>query len=163
MDEPNHPRLRAYTKPHTIAWSELVDSCDAIVFVTPEYNHSFSAPLKNAIDYLSQEWAYKPLGFVSYGGFAAGARAVLALKPIVAILKMMALPESVSIPGIAQLISDEGEFTPTESIERSATAMLNELLRWTDALRPCAPRRRNSPSLRTAILSGSSSGLRRRF
>jgi NAD(P)H-dependent FMN reductase len=135
MDEPNHPRLRAYTKPHTIAWSELVDGCDAIVFVTPEYNHSFSAPLKNAIDYLSQEWAFKPLGLISYGGFAGGVRAVAALKPIAAQLKMVPLPESVTIPGIAQLISDEGEFTPTDSIERSANAMLDELRKWTDVLR----------------------------
>ncbi|MET0828740.1 MAG: NAD(P)H-dependent oxidoreductase, partial [Microbacterium sp.] len=56
MDEPNHPRLRQYTKPHTIAWSERVDAADAFLFVTPEYNYSSSPALKNAIDFLNQEW-----------------------------------------------------------------------------------------------------------
>ena len=72
LDEPNHPRLRQYTKEHTRAWSETVDGADAVVFVTAEYNHSFTAALKNAIDYLHNEWRHKPLGFVSYGGVAAG-------------------------------------------------------------------------------------------
>lgn len=136
LDEPNHPRLRKYTKPHTFAWSELVDGCDAVVFVTPEYNHSFSAPLKNAIDVLSQEWQYKPLGIVSYGGVAGGVRAATALKPIASVLKMVPLSESVTIPGISGLINDEGVFTPNDSTERSATAMLDELARWAAALRP---------------------------
>ena len=83
MDEPNHPRLRRYEHQHTKDWSARVDAADAFVFVTPEYNHSYNAPLKNAIDYLHQEWEYKPVGFVSYGGVAAGTRAVQALKQVV--------------------------------------------------------------------------------
>jgi NAD(P)H-dependent FMN reductase len=80
MDEPNHPRLRRYTHEHTKAWSARVDSADAFVFVTPEYNYGLTAPLKNAIDYLHFEWQHKPVGFVSYGGVAAGTRAVQMLK-----------------------------------------------------------------------------------
>src|SRR5581483_12264670 len=76
LDEPNHPRLRRYTKQHTMDWSARVDAADAFVFVMPEYNYGFNAPLKNAIDYLHHEWQYKPVGFVSYGGVAAGTRAV---------------------------------------------------------------------------------------
>ena len=72
MDEPNHPRFHRYTHQHTLDWSARVEAADAFVFVMPEYNYGFTAPLKNAIDYLHAEWAYKPVGLVSYGGVAAG-------------------------------------------------------------------------------------------
>src|SRR4051812_46674182 len=68
MNEPHHPRLRDYQLQHTKDWSAKVDSADAFVFVMPEYNYGFTAPLKNAIDYLHHEWRYKPVGLVSYGG-----------------------------------------------------------------------------------------------
>jgi NAD(P)H-dependent FMN reductase len=135
MDEPNHPRLRQYTHRHTKDWSERVDAADAVVFVTPEYNHSFPAPLKNAIDYLVQEWQYKPAGFVSYGGVAGGTRAVQSLKPVLDLLKMTAIPESVVIPFVSKLLHG-GTFEPGEQLETSAETMLNELARWTTALSP---------------------------
>ena len=91
MDEPNHPRLRQYTKQHTKDWSAKVEAADAFVFVMPEYNYGFNAPLKNVIDYLNQEWAYKPVGFVSYGGVASGTRAVQMIKQVVTTLKMTTL------------------------------------------------------------------------
>lgn len=118
LDEPNHPRLLQYTRPHTEDWSAVVDAADALVFVTPEYNHSFTAPLKNAIDYLHREWQYKPLGFVSYGGIAAGARAVEALIPVTTALKMTPLFEAVPIPFVTQLMDDQGRFQPSKSVER---------------------------------------------
>src|SRR3954470_152784 len=80
MDEPNHPRLQRYEHQHTKDWSARVAAADAFVFVTPEYNHSFNAPLKNALDFLHSEWIGKPAGFVTYGGIAAGTRALQALK-----------------------------------------------------------------------------------
>jgi NAD(P)H-dependent FMN reductase len=98
MDEPNHPRLRQYTHEHTKDWSRRVAAADAFVFVMPEYNHGFNAPLKNAIDYLVHEWSYKPVGLVSYGGIAGGTRAVQLLKPVLVGLKLVALPEAVYIP-----------------------------------------------------------------
>ena len=64
FDEPNHPRLRRYEHQHTKDWSATVERADAYVFVTPEYNHSFPASVKNALDYLSLEWADKPAGLV---------------------------------------------------------------------------------------------------
>jgi len=83
------PRLRQYTKRHTIEWSAIIDASDAFVFVTPEYNYGYPASLKNAIDYLHQEWLRKPVGFVSYGGVAAGTRSVQQLKQVVTCLSMM--------------------------------------------------------------------------
>ena len=140
MDEPNHPRLRQYVHQHTKDWSARVDSADAFVFVTPEYNHGFSAPLKNAIDYLNQEWQYKPLGIVSYGGVSAGTRAVNMLKQVVTPLKMVPIAEVVTIPFIAQFIDEEGRVQANQVMETAATAMLDELLRWVEALRPMRAR-----------------------
>src|SRR5699024_11872745 len=63
-------------------------SSDLFVFVMPEYNYGYNAPLKNAIDYLHNEWHYKPVGFVSYGGVSAGTRAVQMVKQVVTTLRM---------------------------------------------------------------------------
>src|SRR2546421_5708644 len=79
LDEPVPPSLGQYTKEHTKAWAAKIDSFDAYVFVTPEYNHATSGALKNAIDYLYKEWNNKAAGFVGYGS-ALGARAVEHLR-----------------------------------------------------------------------------------
>jgi len=136
LDEPVHPRLQQYEHAHTIAWSKQVDSADAFVFVTPEYNFGTPATLVNALDYLYLEWNYKPVGFVSYGGVSGGLRSVQMTKQIVSTLKMVPLVEAVTIPFVTQFINDEGEFTANEMIEKSSTAMLTELLRWAEALKP---------------------------
>jgi NAD(P)H-dependent FMN reductase len=136
LDEPNHPRLRQYVHQHTKDWSTTIERADAFVFVTPEYNHGFNAPLKNALDYLHAEWAYKPVGFVSYGGLAAGTRAVQMLKQVVTSLKMVPLMEAVNIPFINQLLDEQKRLRSNETIERAAAKMLDELGRWTSALEP---------------------------
>lgn len=127
MDEPNHPRLRTCTQQHTIDWSARVDAADAFVFVTPEYNHSFSPALKNALDYLSQEWRRKPAGFVSYGGVSAGTRGVVAIKPTLAGLGMVITQPNVEINFPGKQLSDDGEFEPNEQQAAMATAMFDEL------------------------------------
>jgi NAD(P)H-dependent FMN reductase len=134
MDEPNHPRLRQYTKEHTFRWSALVDSADAFVFVMPEYNYGFNAQLKNALDYLNLEWRYKPVGFVSYGGVAAGTRAVQMIKQVVTALQMMPLTQAVHIPFVRNFLNEDGRFQANEELETGADAMLAELRRWTDAM-----------------------------
>lgn len=142
-DEPNHPRLHRYVHDHTKAWSARVDAADAVVFVMPEYNYGYSAPLKNALDYLSTEWASKPAGFVSYGGASGGMRAVQALKPVLTALKMMPIPEAVAIAGVhAQLV--DGHFDATPATEQAAVTLLDELLRWSRAL---APMRAEAPAV----------------
>ncbi len=135
MDEPNHPRLRRYTHQHTKDWSATIDRGDAYIFVVPEYNYGFNAPIKNAIDYLHFEWEHKALGFASYGGVAAGTRAVQMLKQVVTTLKMVPVFDSVSIPFVQQFLDDERRLVPNDIMESAATAMLDELLRWTTSLR----------------------------
>jgi NAD(P)H-dependent FMN reductase len=134
FNEPNHPRLKQYVHQHTKDWSALVDASDAFVFVTPEYNYGFNAALKNAIDYLHSEWQYKAAGIVSYGGVAAGTRATQMLKQVLTALKIMPVPESVNIPFVFQHLDEDRRFKSTELIDASATAMLDELLKWTESL-----------------------------
>jgi NAD(P)H-dependent FMN reductase len=136
MDEANHPRLRRYEHEHTKAWSQRVEAADAFVFVMPEYNHGFTAPLKNAIDFLHEEWRFKPVGFVSYGGVAAGTRALQMLKPVVSALKMLPVTEAVNIPFVANFVDDDGRLEPNEIMSSAAVAMLDELWRMAEVLRP---------------------------
>ncbi len=136
MDEPNHPRMRKYTKQHTLDWSAQVDAADAFVFVMPEYNYGFNAALKNAVDYLNAEWNYKPAGIVSYGGAASGTRAAQMFKQVITTLKVVPLFEAVSMPFFMEFFNEDGELVPNEMLEQSATAMLNELVHVEAALRP---------------------------
>lgn len=133
FDEPKHPRFRDYQFDHTKRWSAIVDAADAFVFVTPEYNYGASPALLNALDYLSQEWAYKPAGFVSYGGVSAGTRAVQMTKQVVNALRMMPLTEAVAVPFFMQHLQD-GVFLPPEAQTTAANTMLTELARWSGAL-----------------------------
>jgi len=135
LDEPHHPRLANYQHEHTKRWSAIVSRADAFVFVTPEYNYGAPPSIVNAIDYLNKEWAYKPLGFVSYGGVSGGTRSVQMIKQLVTSLRMMPIPEAVSIPFFTQYIDMEtGAFAPGETQATAATTMLDELLRWSGAL-----------------------------
>lgn len=138
MDEPNHPRLRRYTHDHTRRWSATVERADAVVFVMPEYNHGYSGALKNAVDYLWQEWRHKPVSTVSYGGVSGGLRAVQALKPVLVALSMVPVNEAVPVPFVTRHLSGDGDervFTPNEEIETGAKAMLDALAAWMPAAR----------------------------
>jgi NAD(P)H-dependent FMN reductase len=135
FDEPNHPRLQQYLHQHTRDWSATVSRADAFVFVTPEYNHSLPGSLKNALDFLSVEWADKAAGIVSYGGVSAGLRAATALKPVLASLRVVPVVEAVSIPFFAQFLDEDDEFVPNAELEEGAKAMLDEIARLTGALR----------------------------
>jgi NAD(P)H-dependent FMN reductase len=136
MNEPKHPRRREYEHQHTKGWSARVEAADAFVFVHPEYNHGMTAPLKNALDYLHQEWAYKPLGLVSYGSVSAGTRAAQMIKQVAVYLNLFTVAEAVSIPFVSRRIGGDGNFEPDEMVEKSAAGMLGELVRLEAALRP---------------------------
>ncbi|MGW0472335.1 NADPH-dependent FMN reductase [Streptomyces coeruleorubidus] len=134
FDEPHPPALRTYTKSHTRAWSRIVDASDAFVFVTPEYNGGFPAPLKNAWDFLVVEWQHKPAAFVSYGGVSAGTRAVQMAKQVVANLQMLPIGPTVSIPFVSERVED-GAFRPGKIHEAAAEHMLDELVRTAAVMR----------------------------
>jgi NAD(P)H-dependent FMN reductase len=136
FNEPRHPRLREYEHQHTKDWSAIIDRADAFIFVVPEYNYGFNAATKNAIDYLNHEWRYKPVGFASYGGVAAGTRAVQQLKQVMTTLKMVPLFEAVNIPFVQQFLDEDRRLHPNEVMTEAATAMLDELARLASALRP---------------------------
>jgi len=134
-DEPEMPATQKYTKAHTKEWSRIIDEADAFIIVNPEYNHGYSAPLKNALDYLFKEWNYKPVAFVSYGGIAGGTRAAQMLVQVVSALKMMPLTESVHVPNFSKFITPEGLFVPEKYAEKSADTMLKELAVWAENLK----------------------------
>jgi NAD(P)H-dependent FMN reductase len=136
FDEPKHPRFGEYVHQHTKDWSATISRGDAYIFVIPEYNYGFNAAIKNAIDYLNREWLYKPLGFVTYGGVAAGTRAMQMLKQVVSALKMVPMTEAVNIPFVQQFLDSDRVLQPNDVMETAATAMLDELARWTAATSP---------------------------
>jgi NAD(P)H-dependent FMN reductase len=135
LDEPHHPRLKQYVNAHTKDWSATIERGDAFAFVTPEYNHSFNAVLKNALDYLHHEWNHKAAGFVSYGGVSGGTRAAHSLRQVTSTLKMIPVLEAVNIPFVGQFVQD-GVLTSNDVLDGSADAMLTELAKLTGALRP---------------------------
>jgi NAD(P)H-dependent FMN reductase len=135
LDEPNHPSKKQYTKPHTIAWSERVSQADAVVLVSPEYNHSYAPSLKNAIDFLYSEWAHKPVGIVSYGGASSGTRGAAALAPVLASVGMVKVAANPEITGVGSKTVD-GVFQGDEKLAGTVAAMTRQLVELEDALAP---------------------------
>ena len=135
MDEPNHPSLHQYTKPHTIAWSERVAAADAFLFVTPEYNHSYSPALKNALDFLNREWWRKPVGFVSYGGVSGGTRGVVALTASTSVLGLVKIGANVELNFARAQVVDE-VFLPNDKESAIIEKELGELLELSELLKP---------------------------
>lgn len=139
LDEPVPPSMGQYSKPHTKAWAEKIGSYDGFVFVTPEYNHGTSAALKNAIDFLFAEWNDKAAGFVGYGS-AGGVRAVESLRLVMGEIKIADVRSQVML----SLFSDFENYTsfkPGQRHEKSVTAMLDEVVSWSGALKTVRERR----------------------
>jgi NAD(P)H-dependent FMN reductase len=136
MNEAVHPIMRQYEHEHSKKWSATIDEADAFIFVTAEYDYSYPASLKNALEYLVHEWAYKPAGIVSYsGGPFAGVRAVNNLKADLLSLRIIGLAEGVSVPTLNQFINEDGVFTPNEQLIASGNVMLNQLVRWAKGMK----------------------------
>ncbi|HEY0010335.1 MAG TPA: NAD(P)H-dependent oxidoreductase [Candidatus Paceibacterota bacterium] len=130
LDEPVPPSLRQYQNEHTKEWSKRIDAADGFLFVTPEYNHSYSPALKNAIDYLFFEWHYKPVGFVSYGSLAGGARAVEHLRGVSGEVKLYDLREQVLFPNYWENLDENGQYQFTERHAASANELMDRLVFW---------------------------------
>jgi len=133
LDEPVPPSMGQYSKSHTKRWAAKIDSFDAYVFVTPEYNHGTSGALKNAIDFLFAEWNNKAAGFVSYGS-VGGARGVEHLRLNLAEVQMATVRNQV----LLSLFTDFENFSvfkPGPQQEKSVNAMLDQLIAWGGALK----------------------------
>jgi NAD(P)H-dependent FMN reductase len=140
LDEPIPPSLGKYSKEHTKAWAAKIDSFDAFVFVTAEYNHGIPGALKNAIDFLYKEWNNKVAGFVSYGGGALGTRAVEQLRLVMAELQVATVRAQVQL----SLFTDFENFSifkPAQFQENYLNSMLDQVTAWGDALMTLRTRR----------------------
>lgn len=134
FDEPVPPIFGKYSQPHTLAWADTVASSDGFIFIAPEYNHSYSAVLKNALDFVYREWHHKPCAFVAYGGHAGGTRATEHLRSIVGELRMYDLGEMVLIPHYWEHFGEDGAFAPPEQHTRAAEALVRAMIHWTRVL-----------------------------
>lgn len=138
LDEEEHPSSGVYRHEHTRRWSAMVDEADGFIAITPEYNYGMPATLKNALDYLGREWAWKPIGFVSYGNTSAGTRSVQHAKQVVTTLRLVPLGATVAIR-IGDSVR-EGRLRPDAARDAAAAALLDELVRVAHALRPMRER-----------------------
>lgn len=114
-------------------WANKIAEADGYIFVTPEYNHGYPAVLKNALDYLYNEWNNKPVAFVAYGGTVGGSRAVEQLRLVAIELQMAPIREAVYIPLIWDALDESGN-PKNKSLEKTANKMISSLLWWTKAL-----------------------------
>ena len=126
--------------PEVEALGARLAAADAFVVVTPEYNHSFPASLKSAIDWYSQEWRAKPIGFVSYGGMSGGLRAVEHLRQVFADLHAVSVRDSVSFHGVWTQFTPDGRLLEEEGARRAAHVMLEQLAWWAQALKAARER-----------------------
>mgnify|MGYP001040010894 CR=1 FL=1 len=120
--------------------SSRLTAADAFVVVTPEYNHSFPAALKNLIDWHYDEWRAKPVGFVSYGGLGGGLRAVEQLRLVFAELHAVTVRDSVSLHGPWSGLGEDGRPLDAAVCEGAATGMVDQLVWWGRALRAARAR-----------------------
>lgn len=133
LDEPEEPSERRYVHRHTREWSAVVEEADAVLVVTPEYNHGYPASLKNALDFLYHEWRAKPVGLVSYGGVAAGTRSAQQLKPVLLALGMIPVLSYVALR--TRDVFDGDAFVPSAFVTRQTLALLDDLARTERATR----------------------------
>jgi NAD(P)H-dependent FMN reductase len=134
LDEPLPPSMGQYQNEHTRQWADKIASFDGFVFVTPEYNHSTSGVLKNAIDYLFAEWNNKAVGFVSYGG-VGGARAAEHLRLVVGELQMADVRQQVALSLLTEF-ENFSVFKPGDYNRAALDTLLDQVIAWSNALAP---------------------------
>ena len=134
LDEPLPPSMGQYQNEHTRQWADKIASFDGFVIVTPEYNHSTSGVLKNAIDFLYAEWNNKAVGFVSYGG-VGGARAAEHLRLVAAELQMADVRQQVALSLITEF-ENFSVFKPGDYNVAALDTLLDQVVAWSTALTP---------------------------
>jgi NAD(P)H-dependent FMN reductase len=133
LDEPLPPSMGQYSNDHTKAWAAKIADFDGYIFVSPEYNHSTSGVLKNAIDYLYGEWNNKAAAFVSYGALG-GARAIEHLRAIASELQMAHVRQQLSFSMFTDF-ENFSAFKPGPQQDHAATLLFDQLESWAGALR----------------------------
>jgi NAD(P)H-dependent FMN reductase len=134
LDEPLPPSMGQYQNDHTRQWADKIASFDGFVIVTPEYNHSTSGVLKNAIDYLYAEWNNKAVGFVSYGS-VGGARAVEHLRLVAGELQMADVRQQVALSLITEF-ENFSVLTPSDYSAAALNTLFDQVIAWSAALAP---------------------------
>lgn len=134
FDEPMSPFSMAragqdYTNPTGKAWAQRVGQTEGVIIVTPEYNHGYPGVLKNALDWVGPEWVNKPVGFVSYGNIAGGARAVEQLRQVVVELGLIQIANAIHFPGIAKGAFGEDGQPTYEGSDENLKKMFDEIIR----------------------------------
>ena len=132
LDEPLPASMGQYQNDHTQQWAEKIASFDGFVFVTPEYNHSTSGVLKNAIDYLYAEWNNKAVGFVSYGA-VGGARAAEHLRLVAGELQMADVRQQVALSLLTEF-ENFSVFKPGDYNTAALDTLLDQVISWSNAL-----------------------------
>lgn len=127
--------LTRHRPPSVEALAPRLAEADAYVIVTPEYNHSFPAPLKTAIDWYNAEWHAKPVGFVSYGGMSGGLRAVEQLRQVFGELHAVSVRNGVSFHLAWEQFDAQGRLHDSEGVDAATRMMLDQLAWWGRALR----------------------------
>ncbi|MBT0773427.1 NAD(P)H-dependent oxidoreductase [Kineosporia sp. J2-2] len=134
LDDDLHVALTVGDAARVESVSARLAAADAFVVITPEYNHSFPAPLKSLIDWHVAQWRAKPVGFVCYGGISQGLRAVEQLRLVFAELHTVTVRDTVSFHSTAGAFGADGRpADPASAV--AAKTMLEQLLWWAAVLR----------------------------
>jgi NAD(P)H-dependent FMN reductase len=134
LDEPLPPNMGRHQNPHTKDWAATIGRLDGFVFVTPEYNHSTSGVLKNAIDFVYAEWNNKAMGVVSYGA-TGGTRAAEHLRLIAGELQMADVRTNVALSLFTDF-KDFTELTPVTHQSEALDTLFDQVIAWSQALAP---------------------------
>lgn len=133
LDEGTPPSMGQYEHDHTKDWARTIDQYDGFIFVTPEYNHSTSGALKNAIDFLYREWNNKAAAFVGYGSLG-GSRAIEHLRAMASELQIAHVRQQVSL-SLFDDWKDFTEFQPRPQHEEGLETLFDQLESWAEAMR----------------------------
>jgi len=133
LDEAIPPSMGKYAKDHTLEWAKKIKGFDAFIFVTPEYNHSTCAALKNALDFIYAEWNNKAAGFVSYGS-AGGVRAVEHLRQMMAELQIADVRAQVALSPNSDF-ENRKVFKPADYHEKTLNTLIDQVVGWGEALK----------------------------
>lgn len=139
FDEPVSPSMmltmkKDYTNELAKKWAKKVGEADGYIIVTPEYNHGYPAVLKNAMDYVYNEWNNKPVAFLSYGGVSGGTRAVQQLRQVVIELQMVPIRNGIHIPMYWTQLDEQGKLI-MENHKEGAENLLKQLISWAKSLK----------------------------